>query len=124
MCLSLEEKAYHRVAIVTSFLSWQQLICDASMVFVTTTTDQSALFRISSRKKRRNDLLEKLSNAHHKVFLLCLRILNVFFFPLRRPERRNNHGRLRALNCREEEGGFDPKRVGSILSVLLKITEK
>ena len=123
MCLSLEEKAYHRVAIVTSFLSWQQLICDASMVFVTTTTDQSALFRISSRKKRRNDLLEKLSNAHHKVFLLCLRILNVFFFPLRTPERRNNRGRLRALNCREEEGGFDPKRVGSILSVLLKITE-
>ena len=47
-----------------------------------------------------------------------------FFFPLRTPERRNNRGRLRALNCREEEGGFDPKRVGSILSVLLKITEK
>ena len=26
MCLSVDEKAYHRVAIVTSFLSWQQLI--------------------------------------------------------------------------------------------------
>ena len=68
--------------------------------------------------------LKKLSNAHNKVFLLCLRILNVFFFPLRTPERRNNRGRLRALNCREEEGGFGPKRVGSTLSILLKITEK
>ena len=125
MCLSLEEKAYHRVAIVTSFLSWQQLI------FVTQVWYSSPRQLINqlcsgflAAKKRRNDLLEKLSNAHHKVFLLCLRILNVFFFPLRTPERRNNRGRLRPLNCREEEGGFDPKRVGSTLSILLKITEK